>query len=106
MTFSFRASSAERLAAWRTAFSAHSTLRPRICARLRMYATASFIAFSPVPGRAMGDWSPSFRLSSGSGLPPPSGSPPGRPGAPIWIGVAAPRLVPGAIAATWLAYMM
>src|SRR5262245_44369830 len=25
---------------------------------------------------------------------------------PIWIGVAAPKFVPGAIAATWLAYVM
>ncbi len=48
MTLSFNASSAERLTASRTACSAHSTLRPRICARLRIYAAASLICLCSI----------------------------------------------------------
>jgi hypothetical protein len=87
MTFSLRASSPVSVAASRTAFSAHSALRPRICASERSIATASLVAL-----RSAVLWPPdlSFCASSGRGTP---GSP------PISIGVAAPRLVPGAIAA-------
>src|SRR5258705_1447174 len=46
MTFICNAPLAERLAASRTAFSAQSTLRPRNSARLRINATASFVAFA------------------------------------------------------------
>ena len=80
-----RASSAVSVAASRTALSAKSRSRPRNCARLRSQATASLIAL-----RSAAVWSPLFFSSFGCGVP-------GRP--PIWIGVAAPILVPGAMAA-------
>src|SRR5256885_7224767 len=99
MTFILSASDADRLTASRTARSAHSALRPRICARLRMYAEASFTCLRVIVLEAPPP-SP-FPV-----LPPfpsvlPSSSPP--PGAPMATGVAAPRLVAGAIAAMWLA---
>jgi hypothetical protein len=39
-------------------------------------------------------------------LPSPRAGDAGSPGPPIATGVAAPRLVAGAIAAMWLAYMI
>ena len=97
---------ADRLAASRTAFSAQSALRPRSSARLRMKATASLVIFVvmascgsagavPLPARRS---SPALSPSLRSGWV-------GKPGmgAPISTGVAAPRLVPGAIAATCVA---
>ena len=91
ITFCFFASSAERLSASRTARSAHSALRPRSCARLRMYAEASWTDFRSI---ALPDGAPflSFPDLSSPGLAPPM---------PMATGVAAPRFVPGAIAATW-----
>ena len=65
--------------AWRTALTAHSTLRPRVSASPWMSAAASVVAF----------------LASVVSIGPP-----------ICTGVAAPMLVPGAIAATWLAVTM
>src|SRR3989440_5380862 len=85
MTFIFSASSADRLTASRTARSAHSAFLPRILARPRMYAAASLICLRIKV---------SF-FSSFSDPPPPRAT-----------GEAAPRLVPGAMAAMWLAYRM
>src|SRR5256884_6795771 len=85
MTFIFRASSADRLTASRTARSAHSAFLPRILARPRIYAAASLICLRIKV---------SF-FSSFSDPPPPRAT-----------GEAAPRLVPGAMAAMWLAYRM
>ena len=81
MTFFFSASSAGRLTPSRTASSAQSALRLRSCARPRMYATASFVTF--------------FTMVSSLSLPSLSLPPPPM----IETGDAAPRLVPGAIAA-------
>ena len=87
MTPSLSASSAERLFASVTANSAHSALRPRICAKDRMYAVESLITFfSMVEGGA----------SACLGCEPP----------PRATGLAAPTCVPGAMAAIWLAYMI
>ena len=102
MTFACNAALAERLAASRTAFSAQSALRPRNSARLRIKATASFVAFDIMASFVFGCWSllPSFfSLSLLSGVAS------GRPGSgpPICTGVAAPRLVPGAMAAICVA---
>ena len=100
MTFACNAPAAERVAASRTAFSAQSALRPRSSARLRMKATASFVAFAVMASFGSGWRSPSFlSLLSLSGVPL------GRPGIepPICTGVAAPILVPGAITAIWVA---
>src|SRR2546427_450991 len=85
MTFIFSASSADRLTASRTARSAHSAFLPRILARPRIYAAASLICLRIKV---------SF-FSSFSDPPPPRAT-----------GEAAPRLVPGAMAAMWLAYRM
>ena len=96
MTCCCRAALADRLAASRTAFSAQSALRPRNSANERMKATASLVTFAVMasPAGAAVFWSL-----------PSSLSPPGKggAGAPSSIGVAAPRLVPGAIAARWVA---
>jgi hypothetical protein len=78
------------VAASRTAFSAHAVLRLRSCARLRNIATASLMALSCAADFDVSLLSLSF------------GCEPGRPGTlPSSIGVAAPILVPGAMAARW-----
>ena len=113
MTLSFSASTADRLTASCTASSAHSALRSRICASARIYAAASCIILRDIASfcGSLSSFDNFLRLSSDGvsvgrgadfGLVSGSGSNSGRP--PIWIGVAAPRLVPGAIAAMWLAY--
>jgi hypothetical protein len=79
-------------------------LRPRISARLRIKATASFVAFAVMASFVFGCWSlPSF-LSLSLSIALVRGSV-GRPGSgpPICTGVAAPRLVPGAMAAICVA---
>src|SRR4029079_7812903 len=109
-TLILTASSAGRLTAERTAFSAQSALRPRNCARPRIYAVASLrtlrVIASPGSGApsSLGLDFESLSFCSPGGLRSGLGSSP--PGAPICTGVAAPRLVAGAIAAMWLAYMM
>src|SRR5438093_13566930 len=65
--------------AWRTAFSAHSALRPRSSATVRMNAAESFSTFFIIVLSAV---------------------------PPIATGVAAPMLVAGDIAATWAAMVM
>ncbi len=95
MTLIFFASVADRLTASRTARSAQLALRPRSCARLRIYAAASLVTLRIIVSpRGAAPFFASF--PEGSGLPP-SGAP------PIATGEAAPRLVAGAIAAMWLA---
>ncbi len=101
MTFDFSASLAGRLTASRTARSAQSALRSRICARLRMYAAASLTCLRVM---ALAESAASCLAALpgfSSALSSPPCPPP--PGAPIATGVAAPRLVAGAIAAIWLA---
>ena len=105
ITFILSASDADRLTAPRTARSAHSALRSRICARLRMYAEASLtclrVIVLEVPPASPFPVLPAFPSVFPSALPSSSCAPP--PGAPMATGVAAPRLVAGAIAAMWLA---
>ena len=79
-TFSFTASRSVIETDWRTAFSAHSTLRPRSVAMVRANAAASLATFSIMV------------LS-----PPPP---------PTDTGCAAPMFVAGAIAATCAAIVM
>ena len=77
---SFSASRSVTDTDWRTAFSAHSALRPRSSAIERMKAAASFSIFF---------------IDSLSAWPPPTAT-----------GWAAPMLVAGAMAATWAASVM
>ncbi len=103
MTCACSAAVAVSVAASRTAFSPQSALRPRSSARLRISATASLVTFAVIASLDSdldSDFgSPSLLLS------PLSGAALGRPGSgpPIETGVAAPRLVPGAITAMWVA---
>src|SRR6266436_4215476 len=80
-----------------------SYLAPDGSIHLRISATASFVAFAVMASFNAGCCAPSF-LS----LPSLSGALPGRPGngPPICTGVAAPRLVPGAMAAICVAKRM
>ncbi|VWC36315.1 hypothetical protein BLA6993_06736 [Burkholderia lata] len=108
-----RASFADRLTASRTARSPHSALRPRNCARPRIYAEASCIALrisvdcvsvgSAACVAAASDAPDAPEVPAGAcgaaGFPPGGAAPP----IPNCTGDAAPRLVPGAIAAKWLA---
>ena len=106
ITFCASASSADRLTASRTARSAHSTLCPRICAKPRMYAAASCTCLRSIapPSCAGADLSDFSSLLSLPDLPlSRSFSGACGPPMPIATGVAAPRFVPGAIAAKWLA---
>ncbi|VWB44711.1 hypothetical protein BLA13014_01890 [Burkholderia aenigmatica] len=110
-----RASFADRLTASRTARSAHSALRPRSCARPRIYAEASCIALRisvdcvSLGSAACVAASDAPDVPDAPGVPPgargAAGFPPGGAAPPIpnCTGDAAPRLVPGAIAAKWLA---
>ncbi len=75
-----------------------------------MYAAASWTCLRVIGSDDAAASSEDLPLSvfafaeSSAGLRGGSGAP--IPGTPICTGVAAPRLVPGAIAATWLAYRM
>ncbi len=77
MTFFLSASLSVIATLLRTAWIAHSALRPRFCAMLSLNDAVKFSIFSPIT--PLTSW------------PPPA------------TGWAAPMLVPGAIAATWAA---
>ncbi len=64
-----------------------------------MYAAASFTCLRVIVAELL----PPSLFPDLSPFAPGSSSFPAPPGAPIATGVAAPRLVAGAIAATWLA---
>ena len=78
-----------------------------------LYLFFQLVSVEALTGLARGAVGGSFRTSSSSCSVPVCGSGSCRPGngkvgagPPTWIGVAAPRFVPGAIAATWLAKTM
>ena len=91
-----RASRAERLTDSRTAWTAHSALRPCRSASALMKAAASLMILRSMVSAGTFSFSSCSFLSL-SCLPGSPGMP------PIRTGVAAPRLVAGAMAATWLA---